>query len=544
MLAILLKTWVASVVLFSSTNALPSSYTGLPSLLDATAEELALGLENNHFSSVDLVNAYTKRILEVNDTLHVVTEINPDAWKIASELDEERAAGNSRGPLHGLPVLLKNNIATDDLMNNTDGSYALLGAKVPRDATVVAKLRKAGAIILGKANLSQWTNFRSSNSSNGWSSHGGQVYGAYYPGQDPWGSSSGSSVASSLGLAVATLGTETDGSIILPSHQNNVVGIKPTVGLTSRAQVIPVSEHLDTIGPIARTVKDAAYILQAMAGTDQYDNYTSAIPNNGTLPDYVAACTLDALKGKRIGVPRNYIGARTETTAPILDAFESALQILTDAGATIVDNTNYTAYDQFITSGAEIAIVGTDFKANLASYLSSLTVNPNNLTTLADIRAFTQSFPLDEYPDRDTATWDLVLSLNLTTSSPGYWAAHEEAQFLGGPGGILGALESYNLDAVVTPSYISAGISAIIGAPVISVPLGAYPEDTTVRTNPRGDLNLTAPNVPFGISFSAGLWSEVDLIGFAYAFEQRTKVREMVKPVVKPSTELWDVGRK
>jgi amidase len=181
-------------------------------------------------------------------------------------------------PLHGLPILIKNNIATADKMNNTAGSWSLVGAKVPRDSTMAVKLRKAGAIILGKTNLSQWANYRSSNSSNGWSAYGGQTYGAYYPGQDPSGSSSGSGVSSSLGLAFASLGTETDGSILSPSQMNNIVGIKPTVGLTSRSLVIPISEHQDTVGPMARTVKDAAYILQAIAGPDQYDNYTSAIP--------------------------------------------------------------------------------------------------------------------------------------------------------------------------------------------------------------------------------------------------------------------------
>lgn len=426
-------------------------------------------------------------------------------------------------------------------MNNTAGSYALLGAKVPRDATVAAKLRKAGAIILGKSNLSQWANFRSANSSNGWSAHGGQTYGAYYPGQDPSGSSSGSGVASSLGLAVASLGTETDGSIISPAQINNIVGIKPTVGLTSRSLVIPISEHQDTVGPMARTVKDAAYLLQAIAGPDPHDNYTSAIPFKDSLPDYVAACTLDALKGKRIGVPRNYIGRRTTTTAPILDAFEAALAALASAGATIVDNTNYTAYAAYQDSTAEGTVLNADFVANLHSYLSDLSSNPNDLHTLSDVRAFTQQSPLEHFPDRDTAVWDAALSLNFSNSSPAFWDAYTEDLYLGGAGGILGALAKYSLDAVVTPSYVSSGISAIIGAPVITVPLGAYPANTTVRTNARGDLNATAPGVPFGISFSGAHWSEEGLVGMAFAFEQRTGVRGVVRPYLQPETELRDV---
>lgn len=426
-------------------------------------------------------------------------------------------------------------------MNNTAGSYALLGAKVPRDSTVAAKLRKAGVIILGKANLSQWANFRSSNSSNGWSAHGGQVYGAYYPDQDPSGSSSGSGVASSLGLALASLGTETDGSILSPSQINNVVGIKPTVGLTSRALVIPISEHQDTVGPIARTVKDAAYLLQAIAGQDAADNYTSAQPFNGTLPDYVSACKLDALKGKRIGIPRNTFGTPTAATAPIFAAFDAALDVLREAGAEIIDNANYTAWELRLNSTAENIVLDTDFKPNLAAYFGQLTLNPNNITSLSELRDFTQSFPLEEYPSRNTLGWNESLSFNFTNTSPEFWAAYQENQYIGGVGGLLGALANYSLDAVVLPSRFASGISAIIGAPVVSVPLGAYPANTTVVRNTRGNLVATAPNIPFGIAFAGAHWTEANLIGYAYAFEQRTNVRDRIKPYITPSTELADV---
>jgi len=219
-----------------------------PDLLEVGAEELVAGLESGAWTSVELTKAYILRIKETNPVLRAVTEINPDALSIAAALDVERANGTIRSALHGIPMLIKNNIATNDQMNNTAGSYSLLGAKVPRDATVASKLRKAGVVLLGKSNLSQWANFRSSNSSNGWSAHGGQVTGAYYPNMDPSGSSSGSGVSSSIGLAFAALGTETDGSIVSPSSANNVVGIKPTVGLTSRSLVIPISEHQDTVG--------------------------------------------------------------------------------------------------------------------------------------------------------------------------------------------------------------------------------------------------------------------------------------------------------
>jgi amidase len=457
-------------------------------------------------------------------------------------------SNNLPRPLHGLPILIKNNIATADKMNNTAGSWSLVGARVPRDSTMAAKLRKAGAIILGKTNLSQWANYRSDNSSNGWSAYGGQTYGAYYPGQDPSGSSSGSGVASSLGLAFASLGTETDGSILSPSELNNLVGIKPTVGLTSRSLVIPISERQDTVGPMARTVKDAAYVLQAIAGPDQYDNYTSAIPwvsntTHYTVPDYVAACQFDALLGKRIGVPRNVVGTRNYLGAPVFDAFESALTVLRNAGAIIVENTNYTAYASYPNSTAENTVLAGDFGPNLAAYLAQLSYNPQNVHTLADVTNFTQHFPLEEYPSRDTDVFDAALALNFTNTSPEFWAAYQQDLYLGGPGGILGALDTYNLDAVVLPTDVSPGISAIIGGPVITVPLGAYPANTTVVTNQRGNLNATAPNVPFGISFAGRKWSEETLVGLAYAFEQRTMVRELVKPYLVPKVELADVLR-
>lgn len=220
----------------------------LPDLFTATIDEVQEGLDCGAFTSVQLTMAYLARIGEVNSILNAVLETNPDALTIAADLDAKRAAGKVIGPLHGIPILIKDNIATMDKMNSTAGSFSLLGAKVPADSTMAAKLRKAGAIILGKTNLSQWANYRSSNSTNGWTSRGGQTFGAYYPKEDPSGSSSGSGVSSSIGLAMACLGSETSGSIISPSQRNNLVGIKPTVGLTSRYLVIPISSTQDTVG--------------------------------------------------------------------------------------------------------------------------------------------------------------------------------------------------------------------------------------------------------------------------------------------------------
>ncbi|KAF2719378.1 amidase [Polychaeton citri CBS 116435] len=512
-----------------------------PLLIDATLDDLAAGLESGAFTSADLVDAYSQRILEVNGTLHMVTELNPDAAEIAEGLDAMRSAGSILGPLHGIPVLIKDNIATDDKMNNTAGSFSLLGARVPRDSTMAAKLRKAGAIILGKTNLSQWANCRSNNSSNGWSAYGGQTYGAYYPGQDPSGSSSGSGVASSIGLAWAALGTETSGSILGPSDANNLVGIKPTVGLTSRYLVIPISEHQDTVGPMARTVRDAAHLLQAIAGPDQYDNYTSAGPFDGNLPDYAAACDYDAFDGARIGVARNVLAFFAhEMDQPVVDAFDAAVAQIAAAGAEIVD-ANFTAAEEYFYNGSSSAIFQADFLSDLPSYLRELEYNQLNITTLEQLRAFTRSFPAEDYPSRDTGAWDSALKQGWNNTDPRFWPAYQRNLYYGGEGGILGAIARNNVSAVLLPTRISSFIPALVGSPVVTVPMGFYPPAWPVQLNDRGDLVSTAPNVPFGLAFMGARWSEADLIAFAYAYEQRTHHRRDVRPYIAPNIELQGV---
>lgn len=512
-----------------------------PPLIEATLDDLVWGLDTGLFTSVDLVNAYTARILEVNSTLRMVTELNPDALSIAAGLDSERASGASRGPLHGIPILIKNNIATDDEMNNTAGSYALLGAKVPSDSTVAAKLRKAGAVLLGKTNLSQWANYRSDNTSNGWSAYGGQTEGAYYPGQDPSGSSSGSGVSSSLGLALGCLGTETDGSILSPSDVNNLVGIKPSVGLTSRYLVVPISQHQDTVGAMARTVKDAAHILTAIAGADVNDNYTSAIPFNST-PNYAEACRLDALAGKRIGVPRNYIDTNgSDAYAPVLAAFDAALDVLRAAGATVVDNLTLPGYTVLANANFPNVVLEADFNTDLARYFSELVVNPHGIETVSDLQIFTRGFPLEDYPERDTDVWVDATALGYGNGSPEFWSNYTADLYYAGPQGITGALANFSLDALVVPTAFSPFLPALIGAPVVTVPLGKYPANTTVELNGFGNLNASAPNLPFGFSFMGARFDEYKLVGLAYAFEQRTLVRNTITPYIEPTTELVDV---
>ncbi|KAL7932129.1 amidase signature domain-containing protein [Trichoderma chlorosporum] len=547
-------------------HCVSTTYEEFPPLLDATLADLRHGLDSNHFTSVDLTQAYIDRILEVNPILRAVTEINPDAISIASERDAERRAGidTAKQPLHGIPILLKNNIATDDEMNNTAGSYALLGAKVPHDSTIASKLRKAGAIILGKANLSQWASSREINAHEGWSAHGGQSVGAYFSKQNPRGSSSGSAISASLGLAWAAVGTDTGGSILMPSHANNVVGFRPTVGLTSRYLVIPYSLRQDTVGTLTRTVKDAAYLMQAMAGRDKQDNYTNAIPFD-EIPDYVAACTGSGLKGKRIGVSRNTIAANFDpASSSNPEAFERALDVLRAAGAEIIDNINLPCNNALADNAtgrkskqapkvpsmaaAEAGVffvVGADFLSNLpAKYLSLLKENPNNITSVSNLRAFTRDDPQEDFPRFDTTAWDDFLKVGINNTDPTYWPNVTMVTQLLGPECFTGALEKYKLDAMVHPTPYSVLMAAGLGFPVVSVPLGRSPDGSPIVPSVRGDLIASAPNGPLGIAFSGPAFSEEKLFAMAYDFEQRTNVRVTIKPFISPKTELAHVVRR
>lgn len=518
-----------------------SRLEAFPSLLDAALEDLIHGLESRMFTSRDLVQAYSARILEVNNTLNMVTELNPDAMAIAATLDAQRYNGTILGPLHGIPILIKNNIATADQMNNTSGSWSLIGAKVLQDSTVVSKLRRAGAIILGKTNLSQWAEYRSENTSYGWSAHGGQTYGAFFPEQDPWGSSSGSGVASSLGLALASIGTETNGSIIAPSDASGIVGIKPTVGLTSRHMIIPISERQDTVGPMARTVKDAAHVLSVIAGPDAKDNYTSAQPFKNT-PDYVAACSLESFSGARIGVAWNVLDLLdSRTDGPVLEAFNAAIKEIGNAGATIV-SANFTAYTAWQSDNVSSAVLGADLEVGLADYLSELVENPQNIRSLADERHWTQTHDVEDWPQRDTVIWDRFLEdQGWNNTDPRFWEAYRQNVYYGSEGGILGALKRTNSTAILLPAQLSYPIPALVGSPVVTVPMGSYPHDWKVTMNGYGNLVSTGPNIPFGLAFMGDMWTEQTLIGYAYAYEQRTRHRKELYPYIKPRTEIQDV---
>ena len=440
---------------------------------------------------------------------------------------------NNTGPL-------AHYFAISDPLTSVAGSYALVGARVSREATVVSKLRDAGAVVLGKATMGEWAQFRSRkiSSSHGWSAYGGQVLGAYYPQQDPSGSSSGSAVAASIGLSLGALGTETCGSIVNPSERSNVVGIKPTLGLTSRSMVIPISLRQDTVGPIAGTVKDAAYMLTAIAGKDNFDNWTSTQPYDQT-PNYALACDYFGLKGARIGIPRNGIDHYLDnSTRPVMMTFEKALRTMQDAGARIIEETNFSQFDPPAFSRNSSIVLDTDFAAGVSDYLSLLTTNPNNLQGLPDIIRFTKTDSREQYPNRDTYVWDRLVARNITNDSLESWAAYTANLVMGGDQGVVGALDRHNLDALVMPTFSSFYLPAIAGLPIVTVPLGFYPAETQLTMNAKKTMVSVAPNIPFGIAFVGRRWSEEKLISLAYAFEQRTLIRKKMKPYIRPTFEL------
>ncbi|VDB86848.1 unnamed protein product [Peniophora sp. CBMAI 1063] len=522
--------------------ALPQNLAraSLPDLYEASIAELQEGLEKRQFTSVDLVKAYFARIDEVNlqgPTLRAVIEMNPSALAQAEALDKERSTSGPRGPLHGIPIILKDNIATraSDGMNTTAGSFALLGSIVPRDATVAAKLRAAGAILLGKANLSEWAHFRG-NLASGWSGRGGQATCAYFPGADPSGSSSGSGISSSIGLAAAALGSETDGSIVSPSSRNNLVGIKPTVGLTSRAGVVPISVHQDTVGPMARSVADAAAILTVIAGRDPLDNFTLAQPAH--VPDFTKALVPNGLRGVRLGVPRLF-GSNDQN---IMAAFNASIRIIRALGATVIDPAEFPDAEELLASNNETIVLDTDFKVDVKNYIDGLLEVPTNVTDLADLIAFNIAHASEELvPPFFTDQSEFIESEN-TTVDAAFFAALAADADLGRTRGIDGTLKKFNLDAILLPTDgFTSGPAAIAGYPIVTVPLGFQPDNVTASAaNP---VIERAPGLPFGLAFMGTAFSEFELITYAFAYEQATHTRldRLAFPAAIPKTQLADV---
>ncbi|KZT05015.1 amidase signature enzyme [Laetiporus sulphureus 93-53] len=513
----------------------------LPDLYEASMEELQEGLRKGRFTSVDLVKAYFARIDEVNlkgPALRAVIETNPSALKQAAELDEERKTSGPRGPLHGIPILLKDNIATlhEEGMNTTAGSYALLDSIVPGDATVSAKLRAAGAILLGKASLSEWANFRGLVPS-GFCGRGGQCVSPYVPLGDPSGSSSGSGVAVAIGLAAGALGSETDGSIISPSNNNNIVGLKPTVGLTSRAGVIPISEHQDSVGPMCRTVADCAIILSAIAGRDPHDNYT--LGQLATVPDYTKSLRRDGLKGARLGVPRKVLEG---ADANILIAFNEALEVLRTLGAKVVDPADFEGEGEhgWNAEKEDVVLCG-DLKVNVNSYLSKLVEVPTGTRTLADLIEFNKTHADKELVEPFWNDQSRFIKSESTPQDVAYFDALAHGYRMGRELGIDGVLKRYDVDAIVMPASEASQPAAVAGYPIISVSLGFQPPD--VPLGEAAPTRMNGPGMPFGIAFLGTAYSEETLFKYAYAYEQATKhrLRRRAYEEAVPKAQLKDV---
>lgn len=365
--------------------------------------------------------------------------------------------------------------------------------------------------MLATTNLTQWANYRwqdSKRGSSGWSSYGGQTIAAYHDRQDPEGSSSGSGVAVDLFLAPVALGTETDGSILCPAHRSNIVGIKPTVGLASRDLVVPITERQDTVGPMARSVSDAALLLSAIAGRDPNDKYTSEAPEG---IDYLSACKDGALHGAKLGVPWRAI--REETPEVELAAFENALKRLKAAGAEIVDADFAITHDELWQF--ERQVFQHDFPVNLAAYLEAVKAP---LRTLAEVRDATQKLSGEDYPSHNTKKWDIIVEGKYDNRNPEFAQILEDFKTAGGRG-LPHALKTFELDAVIMPTSAAPEWSAVVGYPAITVPLGKYPDDAKVKMDEWNELVETGPGVPFGFSFLGGRYEEEKLIGLAYAFE-------------------------
>jgi len=492
---------------------------------EQSISELQASMRSGRLSSLSLVEVYLQRIRFLDQrgpTVNSVIEVNPDARAIAQALDRERRAGHVRGPLHGIPILLKDNIDTADKTQTAAGSLALVGRPAPRDATVAHRLRAAGAVILGKAGLSEWANFRSTHSSSGWSGRGGQVHNPYALDRNPCGSSSGSAAAVSANFVTAALATETDGSIVCPAHQNGVVGIKPTVGLTSRAGVVPISHSQDTVGPHGRTVADAATVLGALVGVDPRDPATAASAGHFHR-DYRPFLDPHGLRGARIGVARSGVTGFSEKTDAI---FEQAIAAIRRAGATVVDPADIPTIDTINGGVDETTVLIFEFKRDLRTYLQGRPGVP--IRNLADAIAFNRAHAFAELRWFGQELFELAQSDPFTQAQ--YLASLANERRLGGRDGIDAVLRRHNLDALVAPTGApawttdlidgdhflggSSSASAIAGYPIVQVPMG----------NSFG--------LPVGISFMGTAWSEPMLIRLASGFEAATHARR--KPQFHP----------
>ncbi len=511
---------VSTLAVASCTNQTEKTTTNTPAFTDdfvlneATIGDLQQKMKAGQYTSADLTKLYLARIQAIDKAgpkLNSVIEINPDALAIAEAMDKERKAGKIRGPLHGIPILVKDNIDTGDKMMTTAGSLALEGHKAAKDAFVMARLRDAGAVLLGKTNLSEWANFRSTRSSSGWSSRGGQTRNPVVLDRSPCGSSSGSGSAVAANLCVVAVGTETDGSVIAPSSFCGIVGIKPTVGLVSRTGIIPISKTQDTAGPMTRTVTDAAILLGAMAGVDPADAVT--VESTGkAASDYTPFLKLDGLKGKRIGIEKSFLTGHEG----VVGLYKAAIDVLKKQGATIVEVDLLKAVREL--GGAEFTVLQYEFKDGLNRYLATANAG---VKSLADVIAFNKKNEARAMPYFKQETLESSQAKGDLTSKE-YTEAVTKTK---GARQIIDTMMASNkLDAICGTSIGYAGCidlingdydtgfyfcppAAMAGYPHITVPMGSVHE------------------LPVGLSFVGGAYQEGALLSVAYAYEQATKKR-------------------
>jgi len=484
-----------------------------------TITELNEKMESGELTSRQVTDLYLQRIAAVDKGgpyINSVIELNPDALEIADGLDKERKAGKLRGVLHGIPILIKDNIDTHDRMQTTAGSLALEGNIATKDAFIVKQLRKAGAVILGKTNLSEWANFRGKRSVSGWSSRGGLTRNPYALDRSTSGSSSGSGAAVAANLCVAAIGTETDGSIISPSQTNGIVGIKPTLGLASRSGIIPIAHSQDTAGPMARTVADAAILLGALTGIDSADSATR-LSKKRALSNYAKYLDLEGLNGARIGVARNMAGANPR----IIKIFELCLEVMKQLGAVIVDPADVPNFDKFGTT--EIEVLHYEFKADLNKYLKALDASVR-VHSMADVIKFNEENSDQAMPYFGQEHM-LAAQEKASLSAQKYKDALAKNLRLTRKSGIDATMRKHKLDAIVVPSGGPAWMIDLANGDAIN-----WDMESTSPAAVAGYPHITVPaghvfGLPVGISFFAKAWQEPNLIKYAYAFEQATQYR-------------------
>ena len=495
---------------------------------ELTVRDAQAAMNGGRVSARRLTEMYLERIERIDrrgPALNSVIETNPDALSLADSLDRERKAGRVRGPLHGVPVLIKDNIDTADRMKTTAGSLALVGAKPRRDAFIVERLRAAGAVIVGKTNLSEWANFRSTHSSSGWSGRGGQTRNPYVLDRNPCGSSSGTGAAVSANLALVGVGTETDGSIVCPSGACGLVGIKPTLGLVSRSGIIPIAHSQDTAGPMARTVADAAALLNVLTGPDPLDPVTGTGSRHARM-DFTQSLDPGALKGARVGVARKFFGFNDHVDK----LMANALDLLKREGAVVVDPADLPTHGKF--DAAEFEVLLYEFKADLNKYLAGLAPG-DHPRTLKQLIEFNEKNRDEEMPYFGQELFIRAEAKGPLTD-PAYLKALRSSKAMSQAQGIDAVMTKHNLDALIAPTGGPAWTTDLING-------DHFTGGSSTPAAVAGYPNVQVPagfvyGLPVGISFFGRAFTEAKLIRLAYAYEQATRHRQ--PPRLQPSVEL------